>query len=141
MKVYEASVDPDAEPIPFALKIVNVKTNEVLRLEEFQAAANPGSGADFTLASVSQVINGKQVIDAMGLLRFFKRVLVGDSYDRLQALIDDDNVGIPSDLLGQVITDLMEEWSGRPTQPSKPSSGGPPTTGVSSTPPASLIPA
>jgi hypothetical protein len=142
-KNYEVSVNPDADPIPFTITVLNVASGETVRTEEFQAVApaNAGGGPLLTLGRLTQRVNGKETADINAISEFFQRVLLADSAQRFQALLDDRTVGVPLDVLGEIMNDLIEEYTGYPTQPPSSSSTGRSTTGVSSTAPALSTPA
>lgn len=68
------------------------------------------------------------------IIDFFYEVLDSDSaaYIRRRLLSREDPFGLKE--VGDILHDLMEEWSGRPTQESQDSSSSPSSTGPSSTP-------
>ncbi len=134
VKVFRASVpDPENLPsIPFELEFTNW-AGEVVATHRFDALANPGAGANLAVGSIVRWDSrGKQIIDLNGMMTFFDRVLTPADYSRLSMLIDDKDMLIEMDLLGDVFMWLVEEVTGRPIQRSSSSSGGQRATGAPS---------
>lgn len=60
---------------------------------------------------------GSEATEAM--LDIFKRVLPAEEYERFYALCDSPDTVVPVETLGEIISWLLEVYSGRPTEQSK----------------------
>ncbi len=58
------------------------------------------------------------------ITKFFSQVLEDESYERFQALLEDKHRVVTMDVLGEIVSWLMEEYSGRPEKQPEASSTG-----------------
>lgn len=91
----------DVEPITFKLHgeeftcFPQVPGKFLLDLAKKSSSDDPGEN--------SEIVTG-----------FFSQVLEDESYVRFQALLDDKHRVVTMETLGEIVTWLMEEYSGRP---------------------------
>lgn len=56
---------------------------------------------------------------AGAMLDFFKRVLQPESFERFEVLWEDPDRIVPMETMGEIVSFLVEEYTKRPTQPSR----------------------
>jgi hypothetical protein len=82
--------------------------------EEFTAIPTIQGKVLMDLVSKSQ---SEDSIEAMGVVStFFDKVLVDESMTRFNVLLEDKERIVTMDTLGEIISWLIEEYSGRPNQ-------------------------
>jgi hypothetical protein len=117
VKVFDVSVAPAAETLAFALRFTIEATGQTEE-HTFEAQRDAGAGGTFAISGIVRYTDrGEQIIDLNAMTSFFKRVLIPGDYDRLRDLMDRRDLTVPMDKLGEVFQWLMEEISGRPTEP------------------------
>lgn len=88
--------------------------NFKLHGEEFTAIPTIQGKVLMDLVSKSQ---SEDSIEAMGTItKFFDSVLVDESIERFNALLEDKERIVTMETLGEIIGWLVEEYSGRPNQ-------------------------
>lgn len=93
----------DKEPIVFKLHD-----------EEFTAIPTIQGKVLMDLVSKSQ---SEDPVEAMNVVStFFEKVLVDESLERFNALLEDKERIVAMETLGEIISWLIEEYSGRPNQ-------------------------
>ena len=70
---------------------------------------------------------------AKALYNFLESALEEKEYDRLQRLLNDDKVIIDIEIIGEIVSWLVTEYSDRPTKQPEDSSNGQQTSGTTST--------
>lgn len=117
VKVFEVAFEEE-ETRPFALLVTN-KTKGREELHQFEAVGDAGAGGMLAVSSLVRYdARGRQLVDLNAMLVFFERVLVEEDFDRLKDLIDRRDITIKMEKLSEVFNWLMEEYTGRPIQPS-----------------------
>ena len=82
--------------------------------EEFTAIPTIQGKVLMDLVSKSQ---SEDSIEAMGVVStFFDKVLVDESLERFNALLEDKDRIVTMETLGEIVSWLIEEYSGRPNQ-------------------------
>lgn len=102
-KDFGGSVDSSAEPVKF--KLFNEEFVCVTQLQGkvlLELVAESGSEDPAKTASVMN--------------KFFKTVLLDESYERFDALLNDKEKIVPVETLAEITSWLIEEYSDRPTE-------------------------
>lgn len=132
IKVFEASIAEEAEPIPFACRFS--RSDDEVEVFEFSANGNPGDGPLMALASMVRYdAQGRQRVDINGVIAFFRRCLSDEDFERFRDMIERNDLKIHIDYLTNVASFLWEKWTGRPLVEQLSSSMQPSVTGRSST--------
>jgi hypothetical protein len=76
---------------------------------------------------------------AEAMREFFRNVMDKEEVERFYALIDGDEYIFDMESLAEITSWLVETYSARPTEPSKPLSGGRKKAGTTSTAKVSLV--
>lgn len=109
----------DFEPLEFDLNGEHFKCN----------AAIQGS----VLLDFARFSDSEGGDSATALYEFLRASMPADEYDRLQAVLHDPDVIIDIELIGEIVSWLVEEYAERPTKQPEDSSNGQLTSGTSST--------
>lgn len=80
-----------------------------------------------TVAGNEEVQDGSVV--ATAIMDLLKKIILPASWPAFIEVASDPNAGVGVEELGEIVGWLAEAYSDRPTQPSSPSSSGPPATG------------
>ena len=102
-KDFGGSVDSNAEPVKF--KLFNEEFICVKQLQGkvlLDLVAESGSEDPSKTAAV--------------MTKFFKTVLLDESYERFDALLNDKEKIVPVETLAEITSWLIEEYSDRPTE-------------------------
>lgn len=139
-KVYKASsrTGPVGR-IPFGIEVI--LPDGTPKVHEFEAVDQMPAGAQLMLAGYmgeDGEIRAVGVEAVVFVTKFFRMLMPRDVYARFDALANDPEVGMDIDPLIEIVQDLMEEITGRPTSPSRFSAAGQSTTAPSSTAASSL---
>jgi hypothetical protein len=138
--IFEASTEPEREPVTFGLKFNKVDSNQRIipgehEILQFTAMGDPGVGLDMTIGRLVRYDQrGRQIVDINGIMEFYRRVLPEDEYAVLHdAIYERHDIMIPSETFGDAFNELMEVYTGRPTREQRRSSGSLPGNGRRST--------
>ena len=64
------------------------------------------------------------------MLKFFDAAIVEDDHDQFNEMTENPDTVVPMETLSEIMDWLVEQYAGRPTQPSTPSEPGDSTTGT-----------
>jgi hypothetical protein len=118
-KVFDVAVDESAEePIEFEVRF-HFADGRPPESEAFTAMGRESANVTLIMGSLARFTDdGRQVTDLAGLTKFFHAALTDESWARFDALLRDKTRVVRNEHLGQIMNWLVEELSGRPTQPS-----------------------
>ena len=118
MKVFTVAFE-EKPTRPFALVFQN-ETSGQEEIHQFEAVGDAGAGGMLAVSSLIRYDSkNRQLVDLNAMLVFFERVLVEGDYDRFVEVVRDrPDLVISMEQLSEVFNWLMEEYTGRPTQPS-----------------------
>jgi len=133
LKVFLVSQGDLKQPIKIPIQIEYSDDREP-ELHEFMAVGDAGAGGMLSMMKlVRWDPKGRQIVDLTAMMSFFERVFMGDDFKRLEELVDRKDVVIPMETLGEIFNGLLEEYTGRPLEPSGPSTTSSRAIGARST--------
>lgn len=94
----------------------------------------PGGALDDIAAAVSIDDHGRMTFNKVSVLRFIRAVLVEADEPRFDAMVRDKRRMVELDVLGEIMIDLSEGYTNRPTGPQRTSPGSSAGTATGSTP-------
>lgn len=113
IKVFEMSVAPDENKLPFPFELKMTKGDGSTETHEFEAMADPGAGG---LLAITGILfrdpGGVQRVDFPGLMKFFYRVMSPLDFNRMAELVDRHDLTIDINDLAAVYSWLAEEYTG-----------------------------
>lgn len=126
-RTFRAAVNPQAT-LPFDLEFtfvdddgeptVNDDGSPHVETHSFVALADAGAGGAFAVGGLVRYNDrGDSKVDIVAMRVFFRRVLIDESWGRMETLLDRKDTTVPMDMLGDVFNWLMETITGRPTKP------------------------
>ncbi len=77
---------------------------------------HPALSGKFLLDMAASTDPNNPASGAIAVNKFFERALKPADYERFNALLDDPNVIITSETLGEILSWLVEEYAERPTE-------------------------
>lgn len=83
----------------------------------------PGAALDDLVSSVSINEEGDISFSKVSVLRFIRSVLTESEEQRFNAMVRDKRKLVDLDVIGQIMMDLAEEYTGRPIGPQRTSPG------------------
>jgi hypothetical protein len=96
-------------------------------------SARPAIQGAFLLHFVTQADSDSGGQAAEALMNFYQRVLLPESWERFEKLINDPDTIVSIEQLSEIVGWLVSEYTKRPTTGSSSSSPGPLTVGPTST--------
>lgn len=134
VKVFTVVVDDQPlPPKPFDIQFRKKDGTEV-QTHSFVAHGERPAGLTLLLGSVIRYdTRGRQGVDLNGLSAFMEKAMPPADYTRFRDLIEDPELVVPMETLGEVFEWLASEYGERPTSPSSSSTDGRRRTGGSST--------
>lgn len=94
----------------------------------------PGGALDDIAAAVSIDDHGRMTFNKVSVLRFIRAVLVEADEQRFDEVVRDKRRMVELDVLGEIMIDLSEGYTNRPTGPQRTSPGSSAGTDTGSTP-------
>jgi len=108
------------------------KSFEVRNVEEAEPLSFDLGGEEFlcypevqgkTILDIMKVAaegdeDSRGLLMAVSVLDFFVKVMPPEEYERFEKLMEDEKRIVPMDVLSEIMSWLIEEYTGRPTTPS-----------------------